>query len=109
MPPGGLFFDVAAAIMGVLDFPAEQGNSSHAVIAFCCAILSVIMPALVLGIVLVRIFTVRPFRWRATMSLIRVSELDVETRGLVDNGAQMVIAVRWYKIPRQLVISKHGA
>ncbi|GIF58356.1 hypothetical protein Air01nite_44510 [Asanoa iriomotensis] len=100
-----LFFTVGAAIMGVMDFPAEPANFYHAVIAFICAILSVLLPALVLGIVLVRIFTVRIFKWRATISLIRGSEVDDETHRLIKNDRQMIIAVRWYKIPRQLVIS----
>src|SRR6266571_9059698 len=85
------------ALLGVDAFPRQEDNPAHEVLATSASLVGVVMPAIVIGIVIVRIFAVRVFEWRDHVSVCLAAELDGDLLAEVSDQRHAFLAVRWYK------------
>jgi hypothetical protein len=85
------------ALLGVDAFPRQVGNPIHEALAAGTALIGVVMPALIIGVVVVRILAIRIFEWRRYASLCLASELDGDFSERANDLRYPYLAVRWYK------------
>lgn len=85
------------ALLGVDDFPRQTDNSYHEVLATASALVGALVPALVLGVVLIKLFAMRAFQWRRRFNVCLAAELEGDLVGGSLDGRHGYLAVRWYK------------
>lgn len=85
------------ALLGLEAFPRQPDNAVHEVLAIAASLIGWVMPALIIGIVVVRIFTVRVVEWRRRVSVCLAAELDGDLFEKVADKRHAYLAVRWYK------------
>jgi hypothetical protein len=85
------------ALLGVDAFPRQDGNPAHEALATGSSLIGAVMPALIIGIVVIRIFAIRAFEWRRRITVCLAAELDGDLRATVTDPRHGFVAVRWYK------------
>ena len=59
-------------------FRAQPGNLAQQTLASVTSVVGVLVPALVIGVVFIRLFAVSPFVWRERVSVCKASECDFQ-------------------------------
>ncbi|GAA3476415.1 hypothetical protein GCM10018966_009430 [Streptomyces yanii] len=83
------------ACVGTDSLNPEQDSLAHQLLATLASLTGALAPAVVLGIVLIKLFALRPFVWRqrASVSPTRTADFPVPAGAAADHA---VIAVRFY-------------
>jgi cation transport regulator ChaC len=97
------------AVLGMDGFPRQPGNPYHEVLATFAAIVGALTPAVILSVLVVRIFSVRPFVWRSRMNVCTMIELRSDVPRAVGGDEDGIIAIRWYKHLNGLTINDLSA
>lgn len=100
---------VLRSLLGVDDFPRQADNPAHEALATVASVIGTILPALIIAIVIVRIFAIRVFEWRRQVSIVLGEELDGGVTATVPDRAHAFLAVRWYKRLDNLSITNFQA
>jgi hypothetical protein len=94
------------ALMGSGDYPDPDDGRLAPVLATGTAAVALVLPALVIAVVFVRMYSIRGFVWRTTPSICLPWEVDEdEYRREKEGTHHATIAVRFYKQLRHLSIS----
>lgn len=94
------------ALMGTGDFPDPDEGRLAPLLSTGAAALSLVLPALVIAVVFVRMYSIRGFVWRTSPSVCLPWEVDEdEYRREKEGTHHATIAVRFYKQLRHLAIS----
>ncbi|MFD5033587.1 hypothetical protein ACFWM0_24740 [Streptomyces sp. NPDC058405] len=85
------------ACVGTADLEPQENNTAHEVISTLASVIGAMAPATLLGVVLIKMFTVRPFVWRRRASVSHASTADFPgyARRYADSE-NAIIAVRFY-------------
>jgi hypothetical protein len=83
----------------------EASSTSLAALAAAVGVVGLLIPASVISIALVKVFSVQPFEWRSKVNACLAGELDQHLRRRVNDDRSVILAVRWYKRPRELSLS----
>ncbi|MGH3311686.1 MAG: hypothetical protein ACRDP3_14050 [Streptomyces sp.] len=85
------------ACVGTADLEVQRNNTAHEVISTLASVIGAMVPATLLGIVLIKLFTVKPFVWRRRASISHSSTADFPgyARRYADSE-NAIIAVRFY-------------
>jgi hypothetical protein len=85
------------ACVGTADLEVQPGNTAHEAISTLASVIGAMVPATLLGVVLIKMFTVKPFVWRRRASISHASTADFPgyARRYADS-ANAIIAVRFY-------------
>lgn len=106
---GGYFPLLASmfrALLGSEDYPDPDASGLAPWLATGTAAVSLVLPALVIAVVFVRMYSIRGFVWRETPSICLPWEVDEdEYRRAKEGTHHATIAVRFYKQLRHLSIS----
>jgi hypothetical protein len=102
-----IFLATTRAVLGVGadGFPREPGNSYHELLATVAAFVGATVPALIIGILAVRIFAIPLLVWRSKLNLLTAVELRSDTSPSIGRGADGVLAIRFYKRMRGVTLS----
>lgn len=99
---------VLAMVRATLGDPmnTQQDNTAQQILADVTSIIGVLIPAIVIGVVFIRLFSISPFVWRGKVSICRASECDLEqyaeTNGASENA---MMTVRFYNRFTNLAIA----
>ena len=102
-----LFLATTRAVLGVGadGFPREPGNAVHELLSTTAAFIGATIPALILGILTLRIFATRLLVWRSKLNLMTAVELRSDTSQSIGQGTDGVLAIRFYKRLRGVTLS----
>lgn len=93
-------------LVGANQYPAVPGNHADAALATIASIITLFLPALIIAVVLVRIWSVNAFVWRREASVCLPWEVDEAAYRREKAGTEdATIAIRFYKRLRGLRIS----
>lgn len=93
------------AVIGVGIYPSVPRNHADALLAAITGVLALFVPALVIAVVLIRIWSVRAFIWRNQASVCLPWEVDDPVYSKEKSGTEdATIAIRFYKRLRGLSI-----
>ena len=93
------------AVLGIAELPRQPNNVGHEALASLVALVGAAVPALALGILLIRLFSSRAFAWREQINICSLAEIDESMRSALGYpGNHSIIAVRWYKRSRYLSV-----
>jgi hypothetical protein len=100
-----IFLAAARAVLGVDGFPREPGNPYHEALATVAAFVGVTIPALLIGVLAIRIFATQLLVWRSKLNLMTAAELRSDTSPSIGRGGDGVLAIRFYKRLRGVTLS----
>lgn len=84
---GGRFLDGTADLHTVLGMfratlgdplPIDENNTAQQLLASLTSVVGVFVPAIVIGVVFIRLFSISPFTWRKKVSICLASECDFD-------------------------------
>jgi hypothetical protein len=110
-PAGALqtWLTAVRAVLGMDSFPQQPNNPYHQVLGTIAAVLGALTPAVVLSVLVVRIFSVRPFVWRAKLNVCTMLELRSDLPRAAGRDQDGMLAIRWYKHLNGLTINDLSA
>jgi hypothetical protein len=82
------------ALLGIQELPVKDGNLVQEVLSTVAAAIGAMLPAVVIGIVLIRLFAISFLEWRQTFSHFSAGDLTLKR---VQNVNEGVIGIRMYK------------
>jgi hypothetical protein len=85
------------ALLGVDDLPRQPDNAAHNILASIASLVGALVPALVLGVALIKLFATRAFQWRKHLNVCLAAELEGDLVDRVEDGRHGYLAIRWYK------------
>jgi Gamma-glutamyl cyclotransferase, AIG2-like len=92
-----LFLEVARAVLGSDVFPRQPENFVHELLAFIAGIFGALTPALVIAIIVLRLFSAKLLVWRSKMNVSTVAELRSDSSTQAGAGTDGILSVRFYK------------
>jgi hypothetical protein len=96
---------VFQAVLGGNALAAEADNPIHAALGAVTSVVGALAPALFIGVVFIRMFSVRPFTWRRTASISLASQADdPDYARRHARSADAIIAVRFYNRQHNMTI-----
>ncbi|MCL2732853.1 MAG: hypothetical protein FWE15_22875 [Actinomycetia bacterium] len=85
------------ACVGTDNLSPEPDNTAHQALATLASVTGALVPAVLLGIALVKVFSLRPFVWRRRASIAPAATVDFAEYAAREAGTDhAVIAVRFY-------------
>lgn len=92
-----LVLETLRACVGTDSMATEEGNTWQEFLATVASLIGAIVPATLIGIVFVKLFTVRPFIWRKRASICLASQADFrQFASRRQDSGEAIIAVRFY-------------
>lgn len=85
------------ACVGTADLAVQRNNTAHEAVSTLASVIGAMAPATLLGVILIKMFTVKPFVWRRKASISHASTADFP--GYARRYAESenaIIAVRFY-------------
>ncbi len=92
-----LALDCLRALLGMDTLQWQADNAVHQVLATVASVVGAVFPALVIGVAVVRLFTIRVFVWRTHVNVCLAADLDDEPMLPTGDSPDAFLAVRWYK------------
>ncbi|MER8045792.1 hypothetical protein [Streptomyces sp. NPDC094032] len=93
----GTVLEALRACVGTDNLSPQDGNLVHQGLATMASVTGALAPAVVLGIVLIKLFALRPFVWRRRASISYASTADFPDYAARHAGSdKAIIAVRFY-------------
>jgi hypothetical protein len=95
------------SVLGTDTFPRQPGNIADDLIATAASLASVLVPALILGVVFIRIFSGPVFIWRRCINICRLDQgPPLGPEMAARDPGEALIAVRFYKRIRHLTVNE---
>lgn len=93
------FFVAFGAVLGAGSLEAARDNIAQQVLGAVASIIGTLTPAILVGIALIRIFTVQPIRWRSKMNVCTVADLRHDLPALANlyPDHARIIQIRFYR------------
>lgn len=93
------------ACVGTDNLSPQEGNTAHEALSTVASVIGAIVPATLVGVVFIKMFSVRPFVWRRKVSLSYAHQADAREFAEAHVGRdERIIAVRFYNRMENLSI-----
>ncbi|MGW1226698.1 hypothetical protein [Streptomyces sp. NPDC002530] len=93
------------ACVGTDNLSPQGGNTAHEVLSTIASVIGAVVPATLIGVVFIKLFSVQPFVWRRKVSLSYAHQADAREFAEEHAGRdERIIAVRFYNRMENLSI-----
>ncbi|WP_328909166.1 hypothetical protein OG230_06500 [Streptomyces sp. NBC_00234] len=101
----GLTMQSLRACVGTDSITPQEGNTAHELLSTTASVVGAVVPATMVGVVFIKMFSMRPFVWRRKLSVCYAHQADAHEFAEAHRGSEeRIIAVRFYNRMENLTV-----